>query len=372
MGWFNRKATTGKQEDSTPPNVAGLTAESLLHQAKASAAAGDTKSALSALDQAIALDPTSPDAYMQRVGLRRKMKDKRGAAQDMRMVELMIDRMDEGLKANDDGNAAYSSDDYKSAVRHFNKVISLLPTLTSVYYWRGLSKQYMDDFTGAIEDFSLCITAHASNAPDAYCARGKIKYHKMNDFAGALQDYNKAIELKPDDPDVYRSRAILLDDHVAIHDLTKAIELDPSDPNTYVHRSLKRISLQDYDAAIRDLTTVIDMEPHNLELMTLSEVFSMRGNVRMLLYDFPAALEDADKAVEFDPTRASAFLDRGTIKAIMKDTEGAISDFESAIRLDASLAEAYHQRGLAKQELGMQSEGNADISKAEGLGFVSE
>jgi tetratricopeptide (TPR) repeat protein len=372
MGWFSRKATTGKQVERTPPNVANLTADSLLHQAKASVEAGDTKSALAALDQAIALEPTNPEAYMRRGKLRRKLKDERGAGQDMSMAKLMIDRMDEGLKANDDGNAAYTSGDYRSAVRHFNKVISLLPTLTSVYYWRGLAKQYMDDFTGAIEDFNLCIAAHASNAPDAYYARGQIKYHKMNDSAGALQDYNRAIELKPEDPDVYRSRAILLDDHAAIHDLTRAIELNPTDPNTYLHRSLKRMSLQDYDAAIRDLTTVIDMAPDDLADMTFSEVFSLRGHVRLLLYDFPAALEDANKAIELDQTRAVAFLDRGTIKAIMKDTEGAVADLDTAISLDPSCAEAYHQRGLARRELGMESEAIADITKAKELGFTEE
>lgn len=70
------------------------------------------------------------------------------------MAKLMIDRIDEGLKANDDGNAAYSSSDYKSAVRHFNKAISLLPTLTSIYYWRGLAKQELGIQSEGNADFA--------------------------------------------------------------------------------------------------------------------------------------------------------------------------------------------------------------------------
>jgi tetratricopeptide (TPR) repeat protein len=372
MGWLRGKRKTENQEENAVPNLVGMTEDSLLDQAQAFLSAGNTQSALAALDRAITRNPGDPTPYIRRADARRKIKDEIGAAKDMSMAKLMIGRMDEGLKANDDGNAAYTAGEYGSAVQHFNKSLSLLPTLTSTYYWRGLSKRYMDDFAGAIEDFALCIAARASNTADAHYARGQIKYHKMNDPAAALEDYNRAIELKPDDPDFYRSRAILLDDHAAIRDLTKAIELDQSNPNTYVHRSLKRMSFQDYDGAIRDLTVVIGMAPDNLEHLTVSEVFSMRSSARMLSYDFPAALGDADKAVELDPRRASAFLDRGTIKSVMKDAEAAISDFDTAIRLDTSLAEAYYQRGLAKQQLGLQVEGDTDIAMAKELGFVSE
>lgn len=370
MGWFTRKSTTERAEKLPAPNLDGLSLDSLMHQAETSMSAGDTKTALSALDQALILDPNNPKAYMKRAEVKREMRDERGAIKDVSMAKLMLDKIDEGLKASDDGNAAYSSGDYKNAVRNYNKAISLLPSLTSIYYWRGLSKQYMDDYTGALEDFTLSISANASTAADAFYARGLIKFHKLGDSAGAMEDYNKALELKPDAPEVYRSRAKLVDDHAAVHDLTRAIELDPADPNTYIQRSLKMVSLQNYDAAVRDLTKVIEMQPANLDHVTLSEVFSMRANVRLFLYDLPDALHDADKAVECDPTRASAFLDRGMIKAIMKDRESAISDLDNAIRLDASLADAYHERGLAKQALGLQSEGNADIAKAKELGFV--
>jgi hypothetical protein len=50
MGWFSRKETMEKQDKSPPPNLSGLTADSLLDQAQASVVAGDAKSALSALD----------------------------------------------------------------------------------------------------------------------------------------------------------------------------------------------------------------------------------------------------------------------------------------------------------------------------------
>ena len=75
--------------------------------------------------------------------------------------------------------------------------ISLIPSLTGIYYNRGLAKKMLDDFNGAIEDFNKSIDANASNKAFAYYERGLIKYHKLNDSISANQDYDKAIKLNP-------------------------------------------------------------------------------------------------------------------------------------------------------------------------------
>ena len=171
--------------------------------------------------------PTDPKAYLERTSAKVELKDERGAARDLETFKIMYDRLDEGIKGHDTADAAYDSDDYEAAVRNYNKAISLLPSLTSVYYRRGLAKLCLEDYQGAIEDFNKSIETNAADKAHAYHQRGKIKRHKLNDTKGAMQDFNEAIALCPNESAFFLSRAKLSDGYDAFRDLNQAIGLEP-------------------------------------------------------------------------------------------------------------------------------------------------
>ena len=76
------------------------------------------------------------------------------------------------------------------------------------------------------------------------------------DYYGAISDLNKAIELNPDDPDVYNNRGIakgeLKDYYGAISDFNKAIKIDSSYPNAYFGRGVIKALLENYNEACQD------------------------------------------------------------------------------------------------------------------------
>lgn len=343
-------------------------AKTFLASGVAKAKSGNYTGAIQDFDVAIQLDPTSPEAYLERSKAKRELKDERGATQDLNEFKLRFERLDDGLKANDAAGAAYDAEDYKSAVKNYNKAISLLPSLTCIYYNRGTAKQCLEDYRGAIEDFTKSIEANASNKSDAYHQRGKIKYHKLNDTNGALEDFNEAIALCPDDADLLFSRATITSEYEALQDLNRAIELNPTNAKLFFYRALKKHGMEDVEGAIQDLTRFIELEPTDTDA-SISEAYSLRGTMRGLQCDYTGELHDHSQAIERDASRASAYFDRGLIKHRLRDYEGTILDLNQAIALDPSNADAYQWRGLARVELGLQSEADKDFADARSLGY---
>jgi len=90
---------------------------------------------------------------------------------------------------------------------------------------------------------------------EAYRVRGDNKY-LLEDYNGAIADYSKAIELDPNYAEAYmfkgQSSYYLRDFYGAIADLTKAIELDPNNAKAYRIRGFAKIMLSNSDGACAD------------------------------------------------------------------------------------------------------------------------
>jgi tetratricopeptide (TPR) repeat protein len=64
------------------------------------------------------------------------------------------------------------------------------------YYSKGNCKKLLNDYNGAISDFTKAIQ-YNPNFAEAYYRRGNTRV-LLNDNEGALSDYDKAIELNPE------------------------------------------------------------------------------------------------------------------------------------------------------------------------------
>jgi tetratricopeptide (TPR) repeat protein len=128
-----------------------------------------------------------------------------------------------------------------------------------------------------------------------YENRGIAKYN-LEDYKGAIEDYTRAIKLNPNRAGTYYNRGIAkynLEDYKgAIEDNDKAIELNPSNAWTYNNRGNAKCGLGDYKEAIEDYTRAIELDP-NERLF-----YSNRGNVKKRIGDMFGANEDFKKAEE--------------------------------------------------------------------------
>ena len=234
------------------------------------------------------------------------------------------------------------------------------------YYNRGLTKNSLQDYKGAIADFTKAIELELEGA-SAYYGRGIAKI-SLQDYKGAIADNTKAIELEPEYALAYYERGLakyfLQDYKGAIADLTKAIELEPEGVSAYYVRGLTKNSLQDYKGAIADFTKAIEFELED------ASVYYGRGEAKNGLQDYKGAIADYTMAIGINPEFARAYYVRGNAKGKLQDTRGAIADFTMAIELYPNNKEAFYNRGLAKILLGQKDSGCLDFKKAKELGLV--
>ena len=106
----------------------------------------------------------------------------------------------ETLLAN--GVKLYEENKYKEAIEKFSKVIQLTPDNATIYYYRAMSFDGLNDYQKAIADYKQTL----KYAPDmiiAYYSMG-VDYDALNDFTSAKENYKIYVEKSVTDDDYRR------------------------------------------------------------------------------------------------------------------------------------------------------------------------
>ena len=191
--------------------------------------------------------------------------------------------------------------------------------------------------------------------------KSALEKARRYDYGGAIADYDKAIEIDPENADLYFSRALFknarADEEGALADYDKAIDLNPEHANAYNNRGDVKRALDEYQGALADYNKAIELNPE------YALAYNNRGIIRRALGDRQGALEDYDKALEIDPSNADAYSNRGNAKRARGDDKG-LADYDKALEIDPSNALMYSNRGTAKDTLGDHKGALADYDKA--------
>jgi tetratricopeptide (TPR) repeat protein len=130
------------------------------------------------------------------------------------------------------------------------------------FFSRGLNREAIGDFVGALEDYSRVIAL--TPMPSYFECRANMYSATGNDEA-ALRDYARVLEL---DPQEYMAHCYIGHIHgargdyaLAIQCYTRALELNPTLPVAYFSRYQARASLGDRENACRDLDKAIEFGP---------------------------------------------------------------------------------------------------------------
>lgn len=92
----------------------------------------------------------------------------------------------------------------------------------------------------------------------------------------------------------------------------------------------------DYDSAIADIDQAIILaEENELSDETLAELYTIRGEIIFLIYEWDRVEENFTTAIELNPDYARAYFQRGVLFYTMARREDALSDFQMYLDLDA-------------------------------------
>ena len=217
------------------------------------------------------------------------------------------------------------------------------------YLQSGISAQMENKLDDAITYYSEVISLQPDSSilAKTHAARGSI-YANKREYDLAIADWTKAIELAPEDADVYNSRGVAYteksDFAAAVEDFNKVIELDPEDAGAYCNRGIAYAGQSDFGSAIADYNKAIELDPENVY------AYNNRGVAYTDQSDFGSAITDYNKAIELDPKDAGAYYNRGVAYAGQSDFDSAIADYSKAIELDPEDARVYNSRGVAYVE----------------------
>ncbi|MDE0086878.1 MAG: tetratricopeptide repeat protein [Candidatus Poribacteria bacterium] len=170
------------------------------------------------------------------------------------------------------GSEYLRSGDYDKAIECYDKVLELEPKSVEGFAHRAQVYRIKGDYNRAITECNTAISLNPDYAL-SYLIRGDACYDQLRgqgsfglpSLLKIIEDYNKAIELKYDFAEAYRSRAMIYrmlnSDSEALEDLNKAIEFAPENANDYYNRGLTHRDNGDLNLAIDDLNKAIELKP---------------------------------------------------------------------------------------------------------------
>ena len=227
------------------------------------------------------------------------------------------------------------------------------------YYYRGLKSRKNGNHAEAIKDLTESIRLKPSL--DAYYYRAVSK-DDLDDYSGAQGDYFRALEINPkDDYARYRfgrSKHLAGDLWGTISELTKlqnnkTWDSDYLDIWSYYYIGVSFYNKDYYKKALEYFDYLINEESEALiehASSYISKFYNYRGLVHQKLDSFNLAIVDFNKAAESDPKSAIYFENIADTYSSLKEYDKAIKYYNKAILLDNNKTSAYAWRSYTYEK----------------------
>jgi tetratricopeptide (TPR) repeat protein len=217
------------------------------------------------------------------------------------------------------------------------------------------------EFDHAVEWASRAIRGEAK---PSYLSTLGTALSKLGRREEALQVFDKAVQLKPDDADLwYQLGSALIEaqrSDEALLCFRHAIELNPAHGEAAYKAGVFLKEQGRFDEALVYLDRSAAAEPEH------APTFAMRGFVRANLKKYQDAIGDYETAIRLDPEHAEACSNLGNAFRDLGQPERALSWYDRALALEPNIVNATN-RALILTELGRFFEARAAYQYAMGI-----
>ena len=243
-------------------------------------------------------------------------------------------------------NALYFSD-YVLSIQYFNQVVNAKPYLYEPYFYRGLAKFYLDDFTGAEADCSEAINRNPF-VVDCYQLRGLARVNQGK-YAEAIGDYRDALRHAPENEGLWHNLALcyanLKSYDAAIGVLDTIVRIIPGYAPALNMRAQVHIQQEDTVSALADLEASLKINKYD------SEVYATRALVYLQQERYVDAEDDHTYAIHLNP-KSNYYINRALTRYYRQELRGAMSDYDLALDLDPNNVLGHYNRGLLRAQVG--------------------
>ncbi len=288
---------------------------------------------------------------------------------------------------------ALDNKDFVVVIQYCNNIISNRPNLYKAWFYRGVAKHCLGDYTGAEEDYNQAVKLNPY-VHELFRERANNRM-SLKTYDLATEDYSRAIALSPDNKEYWFNRALSRyyqkDVKQTRQDLQYILKRWPTLPNTYALMTETYLNANDTLNARRWVEKTLKVNPYdgnswsilgrlclrrnnwNKAEQAFSQAIHYTPNVvnnytyramcRVNLNRLGQAMDDFDKAIEMDPNSFLAHYNRGLLGVTVGDDNKAIRDFSFVLRLEPNNLQALYNRALLLDRVGNYTEAIADYSR---------
>ena len=336
----------------------------------------DYEKALEYYNKALQISPDSAVMYSNIGNLYIDMKEYDKALTNLNIaVELNIE--ESYIPYYNRGNCYYYMEKYNEAFEDYNKSIAIEPNFEEHYYNRGLCYEKMGDTEKAILDYTKTISLN----PDyflAYHNRARL-YFSMSNYVMAVPDCKKVLELNPDYDLIYCDLCIaeanFYKDNidVALEYYQKAIELNPENIDLYYQNiGICYTKIKDYEKALYYLNYAIKMGKNKLLAYYYKGFCDLQfGKIKDAIFDFTKVIGICETDLNIKNENSDIYVDsivnRGLCYTDAKEFQSAANDFKKFIECEGKHDDLFFSYGICLHALGKDDEASEYIIKAADL-----
>jgi len=204
----------------------------------------------------------------------------------------------------------YATDDCESANLLFNDIVTptnyLEENVPDAYFYQGACNLIAGEYETAITNFSEVYQNSEGDYWSSSTTNSAWAYIQLGREDEAFELMNLVLESRE-----FWSRVPI---------------------ETLVNRAQLYALVLDYDLAIADMDTAIGLAEENLDQFTptgIAELYVLRGQMVILLYEWDRVLENYNTALEIAPDYTPAYFYRGILYYSILAREEALADFET-------------------------------------------
>lgn len=213
---------------------------------------------------------------------------------------------------------------------------------------------------GAVAIIFTINMVKSNNATDLY-QRGQTLL-ELQRYQDALNDYNRAVELKPEYAEAWKSKGTTLlglkryQDALDAYD--KAIQIQPNYWEAWNGRGQALKYLQRYEEAIASFDSALKIQPNSLD------AWNDKGNVQIQLQHYSEAITSFDKAIKIQSNYSPAWYKRGIALHNLHRYQEAVESYDKAVEYKPDSADSWYQQGNALINLQKYKEAVESYDKA--------
>ena len=255
------------------------------------------------------------------------------------------------------GRNALSYDDYALSIQYFSQVISAKPYLYEPYFFRGLAKFYLEDYTGAETDCTKSINLNPYYV-NSYEVRGLSRIN-LQDYMGAALDYEEAIRIDDSNRAIWHNLVLC---YLEIDSLERAdsalvrfISKWPKYADGYLMKTEVLLKQGDTITAEQYTDKALDVDRYDMHALSTKAALLMHRE------EYAEAESSLNEAIRIQPKQVRNIINRALCRYQQNNYRGAMADYDLALDIDPTNFIGHYNRGLLRANVGEDNKAIEDF-----------